>query len=137
MLGVATMIVVNSVMAGFSRQDARPAARGARRRGGRVVHIDGFYDSDEVMARIKAVAGDQVEAMAPTMETFGLLKFGSVNGSDHPAGAAHRHPAAGTRQDRRLRRVPGPTITTGASKIPPSFEVPEKLQTPHSPAGRC
>ena len=27
------------------------------------------------MARIKAVAGDEVEAMAPTMETFGLMKF--------------------------------------------------------------
>ena len=36
MLGVATMIVVNSVMAGFCREDARPAARRAGRRGGRV-----------------------------------------------------------------------------------------------------
>jgi len=37
--------------------------------------LDGFLDSDEVMARILSVAGDQVEAMAPTMETFGLMKF--------------------------------------------------------------
>ena len=40
MLGVATMIVVNSVMAGFRRQDARPAARRARRRGRRVVSLE-------------------------------------------------------------------------------------------------
>ena len=37
----------------------------------------------------------------------------SVNGHIHPAGADHRHPARGARQDRRLRRVPlrqqGPT----------------------------
>ena len=37
MLGVATMIVVNSVMAGFSDEDARPAARRAGRRRRRVV----------------------------------------------------------------------------------------------------
>ena len=36
MLGVATMIVVNSVMAGFRREDARPPARGAGRRGRRL-----------------------------------------------------------------------------------------------------
>ena len=37
--------------------------------------LDGFYDSDEVMARVMAVVGKEVAAMAPTMETFGLLKY--------------------------------------------------------------
>ncbi len=47
MLGVATLIVVNTVMAGFSTKLQGPAARRARRRGGRGVRLDGFYDSDE------------------------------------------------------------------------------------------
>ena len=66
MLGVATMIVVNSVMAGFSREDARPAARGARRRIVESFTLNGFYESDEVMARIEKVAGEEIVAMAPT-----------------------------------------------------------------------
>src|SRR5262245_26767037 len=74
MLGVATMIVVNSVMAGFADKmrtrihgilaDVVVEARS----------IDGFYNVDEVMERIKRVGGDRVVAMAPTMEIFGLLK---------------------------------------------------------------
>ena len=75
MLGVATMIVVNSVMAGFSEK-MRDRLHGVL--ADVIVEsydLDGFCDSDEVMARIKSVAGDEVEAMAPTMETFGLMKF--------------------------------------------------------------
>src|SRR5438270_3258806 len=75
MLGVATMIVVNSVMAGFSEK-MRDRLHGVL--ADVVVEsysLDGFFDWEEVMARITAVAGDQVEAMAPTMETFGLMKF--------------------------------------------------------------
>src|SRR3954465_7671128 len=75
MLGVATMIVVNSVMAGFS-------AKMRYRLHGVLADIivesrdyEGFRNSDEVMARIKAAAGDEVEAMAPTMETFALMKW--------------------------------------------------------------
>src|SRR6266446_9648571 len=58
MLGVATMIVVNSVMAGFS-DTMRTRLHGVL--ADVVVEsysIDGFYDSDEVVARIKDVAGD-------------------------------------------------------------------------------
>src|SRR6185312_3255536 len=75
MLGVATMIVVNSVMAGFSDK-MRTRLHGIL--ADVVVEsssLDGFYDWQEVMARIKEAAGDDVVAMAPTMETFGLLKF--------------------------------------------------------------
>ena len=75
MLGVATMIVVNSVMAGFS-------AKMRDRLHGVLADVivesrdfDGFRDWPEVMARIKDVAGDEVEAMAPTMETFALMKW--------------------------------------------------------------
>src|SRR3954471_5704032 len=76
MLGVATMIVVNSVMAGFSEK-MRDRLHGVL--ADIVVEspydLNGFYNADEVMARIGSVAGDQVEAMAPAMETFGLLQF--------------------------------------------------------------
>ena len=75
MLGVATMIVVNSVMAGFSDK-MRDRLHGVL--ADVVVEstdLDGFYNSEEVMARIQEVAGRKVAAMAPTMETFGLMKF--------------------------------------------------------------
>src|SRR6516165_6425311 len=75
LLGVATMIVVNSVMAG-SVEKMRDRLHGIL--ADVVVEsydLDGFYNADEVMARIKSVAGDRVEAMAPTTETFGLMKF--------------------------------------------------------------
>src|SRR6516162_2909969 len=74
-LGVATMIVVNAVMAGFSEK-MRDRLHGVL--ADVIVEsfsLDGFYDADEVLARIKAVAGDEVEAMAATMETVGLMKF--------------------------------------------------------------
>src|SRR5271167_301679 len=75
MLGVATLIVVNSVMAGFSEK-MRDRLHGVL---ADVVvdswSMDGFYDHDEVQARIKDVVGDQVEAMAVIMETPGMLKF--------------------------------------------------------------
>ena len=70
MLGVATMIVVNSVMAGFSEK-MRDRLHGVL--ADVIVEsydLEGFYDYDEVMARISAVAGDEVEAMAPTVETL-------------------------------------------------------------------
>jgi lipoprotein-releasing system permease protein len=79
MLGVATMIVVNSVMAGFS-------AKMRERLHGVLADVivesydlNGFRNHDEVMARIREVAGDDVLAMAPTMETIGILKW-NVNG---------------------------------------------------------
>src|SRR6187399_2742495 len=85
MLGVATMIVVNSVMAGFAEK-MRDRLHGVL--ADVVVEsydLNGFIDADEVMARIKNVAGDEVVAMAPTMETFGLMKIdlGGGNAINH------------------------------------------------------
>src|SRR3954469_19328595 len=71
MLGVATMIVVNSVMAGFADK-MRDRLRGVL--ADVIVEaydLDGFWNQDEVMARIAEVGGADVTAMAPTMETFG------------------------------------------------------------------
>src|SRR6516162_7560671 len=75
MLGVATMIVVNSVMAGFAEK-MRARLHGVL--ADVVVEsysLNGFYNSDQVMARVSQIAGDQIFAMAPTMETPGILHF--------------------------------------------------------------
>ncbi len=80
MLGVATMIVVNSVMAGFSEK-MRDRLHGVL--ADVVVECisnDGFYNSDEVMARVRDTAGDEIVALAPTMETAALLHFRFANG---------------------------------------------------------
>jgi lipoprotein-releasing system permease protein len=139
MLGVATMIVVNSVMAGFADK-MRARLHGVL--ADVVVEsydLDGFRNSDEVMARIKQVAGDDVVAMAPTMETFGLMKW-NING--HPI----------TRQVQIIGIRPEDRAKTGdfaeflfADKasadarppvnMPASFEITEKVKR-NRPLGR-
>ena len=132
MLGVATMIVVNSVMAGFS-------AKMRDRLHGVLADVivesrdfDGFRNSDEVMARIKEVAGDDVEAMAPTMETFALMKW-TFNGQPI------------TRQVQLIGIKPLERSKTGdfaeflvderGRKIPPSFAIPDRVKL-NNPAGQ-
>jgi lipoprotein-releasing system permease protein len=82
MLGVATLIVVNSVMSGFSTKlrerlhgllsDILVEARS----------MDGFTNPEEKMARIRQdpFLRDQVIAMTPTMEVFAMLQFRLSNG---------------------------------------------------------
>lgn len=75
MLGVATMIVVNSVMAGFSTE-MRDRIHGIL--ADMVVEsvsMDGFKDPDRVMRIIEEQAGDYIEAMSPTVEVYGMLSF--------------------------------------------------------------
>jgi lipoprotein-releasing system permease protein len=135
LLGVATMIVVNSVMAGFSAK-MRDRLHGIL--ADVVVEsydLDGFYNADEVMARIQSVAGSQVEAMAPTTETFGLMKF-QVGGQS----ITRQVQIIGIRPDERARTgdfaeylTDGRREPDGSDhRIPPSFEIPEsvKLSTP-------
>src|SRR5438045_3218313 len=82
MLGVATLIVVNSVMSGFSTKlrerlhsllsDVVIESRG----------MEGFNDPKAKMARIKAdpFLGPRVEAMTATMEVFAMLQYRWPNG---------------------------------------------------------
>jgi lipoprotein-releasing system permease protein len=75
MLGVATMIVVNSVMAGFS-SEMRERIHGIL--ADMVLEsmsMDGNPDPERQMKIIKEVAGDYIEAMSPTVEVYGLLSF--------------------------------------------------------------
>ncbi len=74
-LGVATMIVVNSVMSGFTTEmqnrihgilsDVVIESRS----------MDGFRDADWHMEAIRKVAGDYIEAMTPTVVVPAMLSF--------------------------------------------------------------
>lgn len=75
MLGVATMIVVNSVMAGFSTE-MRERIHGIL---ADVVietnSLDGKPDPQGEMNRARKAAGEYIEAMTATVEVYGLLSF--------------------------------------------------------------
>jgi lipoprotein-releasing system permease protein len=74
-LGVATMIVVNSVMSGFTTEmrerihsilsDVVVESRG----------LDGFPDPEWHMHKIRQVAGDAIEGMTPTVVVPAILNF--------------------------------------------------------------
>src|SRR5262249_26106485 len=80
MLGVATMIVVNSVMAGFS-SEMRERIHGIL---ADIVlesiSMDGAPDPEAQMRRIRQVAGDDIAAMSPTVEIYGILSFRYAGG---------------------------------------------------------
>ncbi len=75
MLGVATMIVVNSVMAGFTHEmrdrlhnflaDIVIESRS----------MDGIEDAERQMATVQEVAGEYIAAMTPTIEIPGMITF--------------------------------------------------------------
>jgi lipoprotein-releasing system permease protein len=72
-LGVATLIVVNSVMGGFATE-MRDRVKGLL--SDLVMEgfgLGGFEHPDEVMERIRAAMGDKIEAMTPIVETPGFL----------------------------------------------------------------
>ena len=88
MLGVATLIVVNSVMSGFSTKlrerlhsllsDVVIEARG----------LEGFGDYEGKMKRIREdpILKDKVQCMAPTMEVFAMLQYRGVTRPVHLVG---------------------------------------------------
>jgi lipoprotein-releasing system permease protein len=94
--------------------------------------FDGFRNWREVMARIKDVAGDDVEAMAPTMETPAMMKW-TYNGQPI------------TRPIQLIGIQPVERAKTGdfaeflvdekGRKIPPSFEIPQEVKN-NTPAGQ-
>ena len=75
MLGVATMIVVNSVMAGFTSEmrdrlhnflsDIVIESR----------TMEGIEDTDRQMAAVQAAAGEYIAAMTPTIDCEGMIMF--------------------------------------------------------------
>jgi len=79
MLGVATMIVVNSVMSGFVTE-MHNRLHGIL--SDVVVEswsINGFADAEAHMEKIRQVAGDSIESMTPTVEVWAMLSYGRGN----------------------------------------------------------
>ena len=75
MLGVATMIVVNSVMAGFSTQ-MRERIHGIL--ADMVLEVngtEGAANPEATMEKVRKVAGKYIESMSPVVETYGLVSF--------------------------------------------------------------
>jgi lipoprotein-releasing system permease protein len=132
MLGVATMIVVNSVMAGFSEK-MRDRLHGVLADVVvESVSLDGFYNSKDVMARINEIAGDQVIAQAPTMETPAILSF------RFPGGQVIKKPVQliGVQPEDRAKTGDFAEFLFDANnqQIAPSFNVSDALKL-KSPAG--
>ncbi|MGC1275398.1 MAG: FtsX-like permease family protein [Planctomycetaceae bacterium] len=74
-LGVATMIVVNSVMAGFSTE-MRDRIHGLLADVIIETHtVDGEPDPQAMLERVRKVAGDDVAGMTTTVEIYGMLTF--------------------------------------------------------------
>ncbi|QDT65537.1 ABC transporter permease [Calycomorphotria hydatis] len=74
-LGVATMIVVNSVMAGFSTQ-MRERIHGLL--ADVIVEtrsLDGVPNPELLFAMARDAAGDQIDGMTATVEIYGMLSF--------------------------------------------------------------
>ncbi len=75
MLGVATMIVVNSVMAGFSHE-MRSRIHGILSDIVFESHgLEGFPDAQWHMEQIQRIAGDSIEGMTPTVHVPAMLSF--------------------------------------------------------------
>src|SRR2546430_2304437 len=123
-LGVATLIVVNSVMSGFSTKlkdrlhkllsDVVVESHG----------MEGFADPDKKMARIRrhAELGPRVEAMASTLEVFAMLQY------KYPNGEPVTRPVRLIGIDPKERaRVGGfkEYLVNPANQIEPKFELPE------------
>lgn len=75
MLGVATMIVVNSVMSGFATQ-MRDRIHGINADlMVESISLDGVEDGRRLMEEIDEIAGEYIAAMTPAVEIYGLVSF--------------------------------------------------------------
>jgi lipoprotein-releasing system permease protein len=74
-LGVATMIVVNSVMSGFSTQMRERIHATLGDIMVEATSMDGTDDPEQLLADIDALAGDYIAAVTPTVEIYGMMSF--------------------------------------------------------------
>ena len=75
MLGVATMIVVNSVMEGFSIETQNRIHGSASDIAIEAFDFAGMPDADFQFEQIRKVAGNDIEAMTPIVITWGMLNI--------------------------------------------------------------
>ena len=79
MLGVATMIVVNAVMEGFTHEMQDRIHGILSDLVFESVSLDGFPDADRRMAEIKKVAGEHIQGMSPTVHIPAMLGYSVGN----------------------------------------------------------
>ena len=72
-LGVATMIVVNSVMAGFTHEMQHRLNGMLGDLIVRTRSLDGAFDAEAHMAKIRELAGDSIAGMSPTVHVPALM----------------------------------------------------------------
>ncbi len=82
-LGVATMIVVNSVMEGFTREMQNRIHGILSDVVFETFGMDGFHDPELHMQQIREVAGDYIAGMTPTVVVPAMLVL-DVNGQYLP-----------------------------------------------------
>ncbi len=75
MLGVATMIVVNSVMSGFATQMRERINANLSDLTIDSVSYDGEFGAQAHMELARRVAGEHIESMTTTVQVFGLMHF--------------------------------------------------------------
>ncbi|MEX0643332.1 MAG: ABC transporter permease, partial [Pirellulales bacterium] len=75
MLGVATMIVVNAVMEGFTHEMQDRIHGVLSDLVFESISLDGFPDADRRMAEINEVAGPYIAGMSPTVHVPALLQY--------------------------------------------------------------
>jgi len=80
MLGVATLIVVNSVMGGFSSKLKERLHGLLSDVLVEATSLDGFPDPEGKMRLVRAKLGDKIAAMAATMEAPAMLQFRNSRG---------------------------------------------------------
>jgi lipoprotein-releasing system permease protein len=79
MLGVATMIVVNAVMEGFTHEMQERIHGILSDLVFESVSLDGFPDADRRMAEIRKAAGPYIEGMSPTVHIPAMLGYSVGN----------------------------------------------------------
>src|SRR5688572_5537108 len=79
MLGVATMIVVNAVMEGFTHEMQEKIHGILSDLVFESQSLDGFPDADRRMAEIREVAGKYIEGMSPTVNIPAMLGYSIGN----------------------------------------------------------
>lgn len=74
-LGVATMIVVNSVMSGFSSQMRERIHATLGDVMVEATSMDGTDNPEQLLSDVEALAGQYIEAVTPTVEIYGMMSF--------------------------------------------------------------
>ena len=134
MLGVATMIVVNSVMSGFTSEMQNRIHGILSDMVFESRSLEGIPDAEWHMEQIRKVAGDQIEGMTPTVVVPAMLSF-QYGGNWITRQVQLIGIDEATQSERqRLQQVPAASGEPPGDE--PSFQAPRGRLRPPRPPGR-